>query len=288
MMAGGAPLNIKMSLAARWDRRPDILQLKAASSLSWTIMRGSAAGIRKSHSCLIRIQCPDLLIAILVFTFYFQKLHIPPVACNKKRVAKIPGLWLDEATEIPGSHSPEYIFDGLYSWQEADYDIALISLRALRVPSSFWVTEVVGTLVFRLTVPSLWISIRAQFSDQRWSPPTPIMIHNLHLEVNQICHGHKQTKYWGGLQSMIFWSGFDSNNDASPSVPMVQSVVKGVKTQLISVIASRAVDDAEPFCSNYSVCTFHGSPPSCLWLVSGCQPRPLIGCSDSPCAAPAR
>ena len=51
-------------------------------------MRGSAAGIRKSHSCLIRIQCPDLLIAILVFTFYFQKLHIPPVACNKKRVAK--------------------------------------------------------------------------------------------------------------------------------------------------------------------------------------------------------
>ena len=88
MMAGGAPLNIKMSLAARWDRRTDILQLKAASSLSWTIMRESAAGIRKSHSCLIRIQCPDLLIAILVFTFYFQKLHIPPVACNKKRVAK--------------------------------------------------------------------------------------------------------------------------------------------------------------------------------------------------------
>ena len=45
-------------------------------------------------------------------------------------------------------------------------------------------------------------------------------------------------------------------------------MVKGVKTQLISVIASRAVDDAEPFCSNYSVCTFHGSPlPASDWSV---------------------
>ena len=47
----------------------------ASSSLSWTIMRESAVGIRKSHSCLIRIQYSELLLAILVFTFYFQKLH---------------------------------------------------------------------------------------------------------------------------------------------------------------------------------------------------------------------
>ncbi len=44
---------------------------------------------------------------------------------------------------------------------------------------------------------------------------------------------------------ILFWSGFDDHNDA----PLLLLV----KTQLISVIASRAVDDAEPFCSNYSV-----------------------------------
>ena len=148
-----------------------------------------------------------------------------------------------------------------------------------------------GNWVFRLTVPSLWISIRAQFSDQRWSPSTPIMIHNLHLEVNQICHGHKQTKNRTEEDYNQWYSDQDLTpimTPHPPPVPVVQSVVNGVKTQLISVIASRAVDDAEPFCSNYSVCTFHGSPPSCLWLVSSCQPRPLIGCSVSPCAAPAR
>ena len=196
MMAGGAPLNIKMSLVARWDRRPDILQLKAASSLSWTIMRESAAGIRKSHSCLIRIQCPDLLIAILVFTFYFQKLHIPPVTCNKKRVAKfLASDWmrLEKYLALIRLNSSLILWWPVFmtrSWLWYRPDLFESSEGSQQLLGDWGC----GNLVFRLTVPSLWISIRAQFSDQRWSPPTPIMIHNLHLEVNQICHGHKQTK----------------------------------------------------------------------------------------------
>ena len=100
---------------------------------------------------------------------------------------------------------------------------------------------------------------------------TPIMIHNLQLEVNLICHWHNQTKCY-------------SDQDHSPIM------MPGVKTQLISVIASWAEDDAEPFCSNYFVCLFHGSPPPQspgLWLVSSCLSRPLIGCWASHCAAPA-
>ena len=85
----GSSIKYQNVISDEMRSRARYLAIKSSIIIElWTIMRESAAGIRKSHSCLIRIQCPDLLIAILVFTFYFQKLHIPPVTCNKKGVAK--------------------------------------------------------------------------------------------------------------------------------------------------------------------------------------------------------
>ena len=60
-LAAGPQLNIKMSLGARSDW-PDIRAIKSSSIIIELddYERERAAGIRKSHSCLIRIQCPDL------------------------------------------------------------------------------------------------------------------------------------------------------------------------------------------------------------------------------------
>ena len=86
---------------------------------------------------------------------------MPPVTCHKKRVAKfLASDWIMGGDQMLPSHSPEYIFDGLYSWQEADYDIEQISLRVLRVPRQLLGDWGCGNPAFRFTVPSLWISIR--------------------------------------------------------------------------------------------------------------------------------
>ena len=165
---------------------PISLQLKAASFYHLSRRLWLCCGIRKSHSCLIRIQCPGRQIAIWVFAFYSPPLQEATCHMPLEELPNSSPLigWCGTNTIL----SLATIIEKLYSWQEADCDINPISLRAggsqptpvIQVVGTWLPPDSAVTLNQRHNHTETWI---------RGEPPNHDS-HNLHL-----CRAHNQTKY---------------------------------------------------------------------------------------------
>ena len=208
MMAGGPQLNIKMSLGERWDWRPDIIAIKSSSIIIELDDYESAAGIRKSHSCLIRIQCPDRAWLQSWNSHSTFRSYTPPVTCHKKRVAK----FLAPDWPMPDKYRLLIRLNTSLMACIHDKKLIMISTRSLW---ELWGSHQLlgdwgcGNSVFRLTVRRHSESQSGEIL--RSEVLTPIMIHNLHLEVNLICHAatirqnRTEAFYFNNIILIRFW-----------------------------------------------------------------------------------